>query len=113
VISPIDGSKQLTFAEVLDGFLKELGHLRSLGDVGLDSNRLAAGLLNLGDGGQGRLGGGGIVDADGGTTLSKGFGKASTETSTGSSDESDLAVKTNLFFAAHFEREVLDEHEAK
>ena len=52
--------------EVLERLLEEAGDGGGVGDVGLDGDGVAAERLDLGDDGEGRVGGVRVVDDDGG-----------------------------------------------
>jgi hypothetical protein len=89
------------FSEVLDGLLEKRSDLSWLGDVTLNSNSLAAILLDLSDGGHGWLGRFGVVDADGSTSLSERFCHDGTKASAGTGDKGNLTIEADVCSCSH------------
>jgi len=86
---------KVDLAECSLGLLEQAVDLADLGNIGLDGDGLSAVAKCL-DGIADFIGGGlgvGIVDNDGATTASELDGTATTDTTAGTSDESDLVVE--------------------
>lgn len=87
------GADNVELAVVLNSLVHELGGLRDITDISLESDSVAAVLLDLVDNLVGRFGGVGVVDDDLCTAAGELCCHGGTDATAGASDEGDLAIQ--------------------